>query len=280
VILIARVGFTAALSRVWYWALLAGAYSLLPMFLAERRWWQPLNLAPLMDAVIAFALGILLLFRMNRAYDRWWEARTLWGTLVNVSRNLAIKARELARPGPEDRALTRKLIVGFCYALKHHLTDGGHLRDVPDFQDTERDPDHVPSYLSGRIYALLQRWRAEGRIGDADMWMLDREARVLMDVCGGCEKIKNTLPSQSFPVLVRQALVLYLLYLPWSFAPDFGIWAFPIAIAIAYFIIATEGIAFYVERPFGDTEDHLDLKSICVGIDMSVTEVLSVEAST
>ena len=271
-----RVGLTAALRNVWYWALLAGVYSVVP-FVTKSRLLETLDLATLVDAAITFALGMLLLFRMNRAYERWWEARTLWGTLVNVSRNLAVKMGEFANPDRADRQQARKLVVGFAYGLKQHLraVERGRLRDVPGFAEDEADPNHVPSYLSGQIYGLLQRWRRDGRITESDMWLLDQEARVLLDVVGGCEKIKNTLMSQSFPKLVRQALVLYVLYLPWSFAADFGLLTIPATTILAYFVIATEGIAHYVERPFGAAEDHLDLTSICTEIDVSVTEILN-----
>ncbi len=68
--------------------------------------------------------------------------------------------------------------------------------------------------------------------------------------------------------------LLYLLYLPWSLAADFEYFTSPLTILVAYFVIAAEGIAHYVERPFGQEDDHLDLDSICAGIDASVTEIL------
>ena len=95
-----------------------------------------------------------------------------------------------------------------------------------------------------------------------------------MDVAGGCEKIKGTLMAQSFPILMRQALAVYFLYLPWSLAPDLGWLTVPVAVVLSYFVIGIEGIAYYVERPFGRDEDHLDLEAICSGIDVSVTEIL------
>jgi len=90
-----QVGLKAALSltRVWYWLLLVGAYSALPVLIDSTPWVERFD-----HAIIALILGLVLMFRINRAYARWWEARTLWGTLVNVSRNLAIKAKTLAEP--------------------------------------------------------------------------------------------------------------------------------------------------------------------------------------
>ena len=99
------------------------------------------------------------MFRINRAYERWWEARTLWGTLVNVSRNLAIKAKALAEPDAMESRRLRTLIVGFCYGLKHHLRGDAALRKVTGFESTEDDPKHVPAYIVEQLYGLLSAWR-------------------------------------------------------------------------------------------------------------------------
>lgn len=269
-----QVGFTAALSRVWYWALVVGAYSVTPVLVGSTPWAERFDPAPTVDAIIGLILGLFLMFRINRAYERWWEARTLWGTLVNVSRNLAIKAKTLAEPDAMESRRLRTLIVGFSYALKHHLRGDAVLRKVPGFENSGDDPKHVPGYIVEQVYGLLSAWRSVGKIDGEDLWVLDREARELLEVAGGSEKIQNTLMSQSFPSLSRQALVLYLLYVPWSLAGNFEYLTIPLTILIAYFVIAAEGIAYYVERPFGREDDHLDLDSICASIDASVTEIL------
>lgn len=268
-----RIAYTEALFRVWYWSLIVGVYAVIPVVVGDP-WEGQLDVAPLIDAGITFAFGFLLVFRMNRAYERWWEARSLWGTLVNVSRNLAIKTREIAGADAIERAQMRKLIVGFAYALKKHLRAGAVLREVPGFAEAEDDPRHVPSYIAGQVYTIFAAWRTADRITGEELIVLDSESRVFMDVAGGCEKIKNTLMSQSFPVLVRQALVVYFLYIPWSLAPDMGWLAVPVSILLSYFVIGAEGVAHHVERPFGEEEDHLDLEAICASIDVTVTEIL------
>jgi putative membrane protein len=269
-----RVGFTSALSRVWYWALVVGAYSAVPVVVGVTPWIERFDPVSIIDAIIALILGFILMFRINRAYERWWEARTLWGKLVNVSRNLAIKAKTLTEPDDMERRRLRTLIVGFSSALKLHLRGRARLAEVPGFESTADEPDHVPGYVVEQLYGVFSAWRSAGRIAAPDLWVLDREAREFLEIGGGCERIQNTLMSQSFPSLARQALVLYLLYLPWSLAPDYGAATIPMVIVATYFVIAAEGIAHYVERPFGQEDDHLDLDSICAGIDASVSEIL------
>jgi len=98
---------------------------------------------------------------------------------------------------------------------------------------------------------------------------------MLLEVCGGCERIKDTPMSVSWRSFTWQCIGVYLLVLPWGLVDDFGAWTTPLTILVAYFVIAGEGIARYVEEPFGLHEDHLDLDTICQGIDRSVSDVLA-----
>ena len=90
----------------------------------------------------ALILGILLRFRNREAYDRWWEARKLWGQLVNDSRNLCLKARAPPGLSPDDRRRLGGWWPGSRSALKNHLRDGGPLRAVPGFEKDTANPAH------------------------------------------------------------------------------------------------------------------------------------------
>ena len=116
------------------------AYSSLALFKAYPPFKYIPDLPVGMEAALTFAMGMLLAFRVNRAYERWWEARTLWGCLVNISRNLAVKTRQLVNVDGEDRAEMRRLIVAFCYALKDHL-----------------DLDSICSTIDESVSAILAR---------------------------------------------------------------------------------------------------------------------------
>lgn len=228
-----------------------------------------------LDAALSFAMAMLIAFRVNRAYERWWEARTLWGTLVNVSRNLAVKISRLRCPASEDCQRARDLIVAFCIGLKDHLRSEAHLSGLPGFHNDANRVAHVPSYIAGHIYQLFQKWRTqEESMSDMELLVLDSESRVLLDVCGACERIKNTPVSISWRVFTTQCIILYLLVLPWGLVDDFGFFTVPLTIAVAYIVIAAEMIARYVEAPFGFHEDHLDLESITETIDVSVSDEL------
>jgi putative membrane protein len=252
-----------------------GAYSCLALLKGYRPFTSVPDVPLGLDAALSFAMALLIAFRVNRAYERWWEARQLWGTLVNVSRNLAVKVRELLPLSAPERERMSRLIIANCVGLKDHLRDRPVLAKLPGFEDDKRTPRHLPSYIVGRIYALFARWRAAGELSDAQLWVLDSEARILLDVCGGCERIKNTLMSVSWRTFTRQCIAIYLLVLPWGLVDDFGVWTIGLTMAIGYFVIAGEMIAQYVEKPFGEGEDHLDLDGVAEAIELSVNEILS-----
>jgi putative membrane protein len=228
-----------------------------------------------LEAALTFAMGMLVLFRINRAYERWWEARTLWGALVNASRNLAVKTRQLAQVDQADKQEMGRLIVGFCYVLKDHLRDQSQLSRVPGLADSTDPPEHLPSFIVQQIYGKLKGWIQAGALSREELWIIDSEARMLLEVCGSCERIKDTLMSRSWRLLTRQCLAVYLLVTPWALVEEFRYWTIPITALVAYFIIAAEGIAHYVEEPFGTQEDHLDLEDICSKIEKSVGEIIA-----
>lgn len=266
---------TIVLRRVWLWTLPIAAYSSLSLVRLHFNYFDIPQFALPLEAVLTFAMGMLVLFRINRAYERWWEARTLWGTLVNVSRNLAVKTRQLAQVDRADQQEMRRLIVDFCYALKNHLRDQPQLTEVRGLADSTDPPEHLPSFIVQQVYGKLKGWLQSGALKREEFWVMDSEARMLLEVCGACERIKYTLMSRSWRLLTRQCLAVYLLVTPWALVEEFHYWTIPITALVAYFVIAGEGIAHSVEEPFGTLEDHLNLEDICSRIEKSVGEIIS-----
>lgn len=265
---------TVPLRHAMGWAVVVGVYSGVPVLVTRLDIVTLTGIPAGASAALGFALALLIGFRVNHAYDRWWEARKLWGTLVNGSRNLAVKIRDLVGADAADRRRARDLIVAFSSGLKDHLRGAVALENLPGFEGTHATPKHVPTYIVRKLYALIARWETEGRLSVLQGLALDAEARLLLDVCGACERIKNTLMSASWRSLTRQLLLVSLLLLPWGLVETFGDLTIPLSILIGYALIAGEAIAAYIEEPFGTGEDHLDLDGIARAIERSVDEAL------
>ena len=215
-------------------------------------------------------LGLLLAFRNKAAYDRWWEGRALWGRLVNESRNLALKVRASVALEADERRDFGRLLVGFADALRLHLRRPTALRDVPGFGADERNPAHVPLFLAGAAIDRLAAWRSQGKIDGLTALMLDGHAAALMDVCGGCERIRNTPMAPSYLALLRQLIVLYVVLAPWYVGRDLGWWRLPLLATEFYFFLGVEFVAEEIEEPFGDHGDDLATDAICRTIAASV----------
>jgi ion channel-forming bestrophin family protein len=215
-------------------------------------------------AINTVILGLLMSFRNRVAYDRWWEARSLWGQLTNDSRNLAAK---LAAFLPRDLLVGSRVaeyLAGFAVALKRHLRDEElRLRDLPGLETEAADPAHVPLYLAGRLFAVVADWKRAGHLDGATLWVLDVHLRGLLDVCGACEKIRHTPLSPSYKTLLRTGLLLNVLAEPWLTMPEIGFWGVPVFLLVCFFLLGVELIDSVVEEPFGSERDDLDLDRYC-----------------
>lgn len=249
------------------------AYAAVPAWLENSLWKGLVEIHANFHALLGLVLGMLLVFRTNTAYDRWWEGRKLWGQLVNECRNLAIKVQSCVQAGESEKRKLLAWLSAFAFALKEHLRDGVRLNELEGFHETTDDPDHVPAHLSQKIYGQLEAWRRAGQIGEIELLFLDRHAAALMDICGGCERIRKTPISLSYRRFLRQVITFYLLTLPWGVAADLGVWTIPAAATIGYFMIGIELLAEDIEDPFGLHIDDLHLDDLCAGIDRSIREI-------
>jgi putative membrane protein len=218
-------------------------------------------------------LGMLLGLRNRVAYDRWWEGRVLWGQLVNSARGLFAKVAALP-VSPAARAEVGRLVTGFADALKLLLRGEGGPRRVPTFEASAGGPAHAPLYLFNRLAALIQAERAAGRLTETDLLLLDPYARSLIDVCGGCERIRNTPMPLSYRALARHGLILYLLTTPWFIAGQLGWHAVPVTMLVGYFLLGIELTAEDVEEPFGRDGDDLALSAYCETVRQAAEQTL------
>jgi putative membrane protein len=221
-------------------------------------------------------LGFLLSFRNRAAYERWWEARGLWGKLTNDSRNLAVKCAAFVPADVLARSPIAAILVSFPEALNRWLRgESIRLRDLPGFGHEVADPSHVPLDLAHRLFITIAGWKRDGHIDPSVLWVFDAHASGLLDVCGGCEKIRNTPLSPAYKVLVRAGLVLNVLAAPWLIVPEDGLlWSLLVVLLVCFFLFGVELIDTILEEPFGRDRDDLDLDRYCQTIREGVEETL------
>ena len=168
-----------------------------------------------MHNLLGFAISMLLVFRTNTAYDRWWEGRKLWGSLVNNSRNLALKLTVILPEGEtEQRSFFRKIIPAYAYALHNHLKaestrialfeeDAHH----PIFKSIDKEK-HIPNQVALLMFKHIQQLYKQQKIDGNQLIILNSELQSYTDICGACERIKNTPIPYSYSVFIKKFIFL------------------------------------------------------------------------
>lgn len=272
---IAPLKTSKTLHQVAMLALAMGVYALLPTAKEYSRYKDFGDSPSQLHAALSVILGWLLVFRTNTAYARWWEARTLWGSLINALRNLALKLSVLAAPSPAEARFLTVALSEFPRSLKSHLRDESYAHaDLI----TQACPAHGPLAIANRLYGWVNQRLEDGRIDGDELRIIDRELAKLMDVCGACERIARTPTVRSYRTFTRQCITFFLLTFPWAIVQDFKWWTVPMTMVVSYFMFGMEIVAEHVEEPFGVDDDDLDLDGMCNTIETSVTDVFAARA--
>ena len=231
--------------------------------------------------LIGAALSLLLVFRTNASYDRFWEGRRQWGSIVNECRNLArATSAHLARdPATVSRILHWTMV--FPWACMNHLRGTPGLgqpvaslpaaASLPDEQTAAvAASGHRPLAVSRRISAELA---AEESISDFTRMTIDQNVQRLVDCIGACERIHNTPLPFAYVVHLRRALIMFCFTLPFALLGPFK-WGTVLAtLLIAYVLYGIEEIGVEIADPFGHDDNDLPLEQICRRIETDVREI-------
>lgn len=235
-------------------------------------------------SLIGVVLSILLVFRTNTAYDRWWEGRKLWGAVVNHARQLAILLQS-AMPAQDDesRAFFARHIANFCIALKEHLRNGTNLDELL-LADHEKEKlqrsTHMPNALATLIFERIQLIYKAGTFSDADLINLQQHHHAFVDVLGACERIKKTPIPFSYSVYIKVIILLYGLMLPFGFYLDLSFYTIPLTMFIFFTMLGLELMAEEIEEPFGLDCNDLPTGQITNTIKSNVFEILGQHVAT
>ncbi len=233
-----------------------------------------------MHSLLGFALSLLLVFRTNTAYDRWWEGRKLWGQLVNVSRNLAVRMSTYV---PDDDTNTKRFFarsIGiFAHELRLHLQNERTRFELDDKEHPELasvDTDkHVPAQVVKLMQQRIKRLRRDNVIDGDQLIVLNTDVTLFLDICGACERIKNTPIPYVYTTFIKKFIVIYVLTLPMGFVFSLSYWAIPVVMFIFYVLASLELIAEEIEDPFGKDANDLPMEKLAVMIRENVDDLLA-----
>ncbi|UII30254.1 hypothetical protein LVD17_18330 [Fulvivirga ulvae] len=230
-------------------------------------------------SLLGIVLGLFLVFRVNSAYDRWWEGRKLWGLLVNNTRNLAAKVSAfLPESDTASRNFFAQMIPNFVVAMKEHLRKGVNLADLDiveeDFLKRLKGKDHIPNMISLMLYERVNLLYKENALTGEQLFVIDKEIKEFSDILGGCERIKNTPIPYSYSMYIKKFIFTFTVTLPFAFITEFGYWTIPIVLLIFFILVSVELIAEEIEDPFGGDTNDLPIDELSEKIKNNVREIL------
>jgi ion channel-forming bestrophin family protein len=232
-----------------------------------------------MHTLLSFVISMLLVFRTNTAYDRWWEGRKLWGSLVNNSRNLAIKLHSMLKhDDASHRSFFKKIIPMYASVLAHHLHSESTRLALDEHEHPELNLDanrHLPNQVASLMFQRVNRLYEEGKIKGDQLIVLNNELQAFTDIMGACERIKNTPIPFSYSVFLKKFIFFYVMTLPFSFVISLGYIAIPVTAFIFYVLASLELIAEEIEDPFGGDENDLPMVKMSSNIKKHVAEILT-----
>lgn len=231
-----------------------------------------------MHGLLGFVISLLLVFRTNTAYDRWWEGRKQWGSLVNNCRNLALKLQGILPAGHPARAWFRHMIPNFAYTLKDHLRGEFHpdkLENLtPDELSRLQEGIHVPNQIAALIIAKANELYRQQVISGDQLITINHQMEALTDIAGACERIKNTPIPFSYSVFLKKFIFFYVMTLPMGYVFGLGYLVVPMVVFIFYVLASLELIAEEIEDPFGKDANDLPTETISANIRRHVQEIL------
>lgn len=250
-------------------------YSIIVNFFGQN---MPFNHALLETNSALFVgviLSVLLVFRTNSAYERWWEARRLWGQLINEIRNAACKVDKLCELELRERERFGILMVEFAYSLKDHLRSISAESGAPSaVRAASSAVVRKPMAVVHDIYAQAGRLWHAGKISDKSIEILDPHLKSFADILGACERISTSPITLAHKSMLIHMLLIYALVLPWSLAPSLGFFSIPVVLIGVYMVLGLEVVADGKEHPFGTGDEDLPLERLCKTVETSVFELL------
>jgi ion channel-forming bestrophin family protein len=223
--------------------------------------------------VLGLVIGLLLVFRTNTAYDRWWEGRKQLGALVNVSRDFSIKVKHYI----DDQQML-SLIALYPFVLKEHFRHYDYSEVMTKIgkqhQTGFEQAAHKPNFiLNELVRSCVESFNAQKITGD-QLLILEKETTKLAHILGACERIKNTPIPFGYSIHLKRILLIYLITLPFGFIKLMDWYAVPFMLMVFYTMIGIELMAEEIEEPFGTDANDLPFDDLAVKIEGNIQEIV------
>ena len=232
-------------------------------------------------------LGLLLVFRTNTSYERFWEGRKAWGTITASIRNLGhliwVSIAETEPTDREKKISTLRLLVAFAVATKLHLRQ----QAIDSELEALMTPDQflklkavrlTPLQLAVWIGDYLQQQYNRNLVTTNQLTAMNVLVNELLEAITTCERILLTPIPLAYAIYLKRLLLIYCLCLPFQVVDTLHLWTTPIAIILSFVLLGIEEIGTEIENPFGNYANDLPLEEICTIILDNIEDLIALNS--
>ena len=245
---------------------------------------------PILGSVIpSIVLGLLLVFRTNTAYERFWEGRKCWGSIVNNVRNLArqiwVSVDEIS-PEDKDKKITAlNLLAAFAVTTKLHLRGEAVNSELEDLMPSTKYiklkiMNNPPIEVAFWIGDYLQEQYNRNCLNSYQLTSMQELLNSLVDNLGACERILKTPMPLAYAIHLKQLLILYCFLLPFQIVEQLGWWTGLISALVGFTVFGIEAIGLEIENPFGYDANDLPLDAICETMKRNIDDLITLTPNT
>lgn len=262
-----------------------GAFGILISFFYFKKF--PVS-QPILGSVIpSIVLALLLVFRTNTAYERFWEGRKLWDSTVNTIRNIAwqiwIAVDEVEPEDRERKITTLRLLLAFAIAKKLYLRYEPASEELqpwvsPSQYGVLQNLQNMPLQIIRWIADDLQQVHKRGILNLSKLGDIHSLMNKLIDNVGGCDRILTTPIPPAYVIHLNQLVLIYCLILPFQFVKDLGWWTGIFVAIVSFALFGIEEIGVEIENPFGYDTNDLPLDKICQTIQNNIEELIQYDS--
>ena len=273
---------TKTLKKLSFSVLAVGAYTLAIEILEDKVFHIDFKAPSIVFSILGIVLGLLLVFRTNTAYDRWWEGRKLLSNLGANAKSFAIKINSyLPASDIANKTFFAKMISNHAFAMKENLRGEVQFEELdevtPGYNDLLKSVYHVPNQIISTISDKVVSLYKEGKITDPQLLELSKHLDAAVEIVASCERIRTTPVPFSYSIHLKKFIFFFTVILPFGFIHDLGYWCFIIVMIIFYALVGLEAIGEEIEDPFGQDENDLPIDAICRSLKKSVNAILKVQ---
>lgn len=268
--------------------ILVAVYSATIYFIHQYYNFKAVSIPLTVSTILGTIISLLLAFRSNQAYDRWWEARILWGKIVNDCRTFTRQVLtfvDSSYDGEQKRALKERIIrrqIAWCYSLSCHLRGQNAKENLEGYLSDDdvkniKKLDHIPLAINELQGHDLRTLYKLGWINEYQQVAMDTSLTNFMNSMGGCERIKNTVFPSTYSVYIHWLVLFFVLLLPFSLIEFFGIFQVPLVIAISSAFFLIEKMAIHLQDPFENMPTDTPTTAISRTIENNLKQMMKDE---